>query len=1007
MYCRHCGKEVEPGTKFCRFCGGALSGNGEPAVARNIVKTCPICGAVPPDGAKFCNKCGYPMQAAPSRTAAQPIAQVRADTSRKKQPAQKKRSSGFIRAVSLILVAAILVTGLWKPGFMLPWIGRIGIFKPADPAVAYNTDSLVVTKKEVNAIEPAIFTVGEDETVAEAGDITVDLGVLEGEHTLEIRDIGMRKDHAEDADVRVIDLRLDGGKTQPEGYVAVTMPYNPDNDDPLDTVTARHYDDKTKTWTVLPAEFDTDAKTITFWVNHFSLDSIYDTSESRIFMKEQLDGQISDGTLSLPPVYEEYKEDGTGFDLEGAGKGAAVGAAVSPPLLGTAGATVGFYIGGKMAEWNNDEPFLYNQADIQEGKGALTRVTFNSNRLAEISKNITTQFDTLKTIAKQENNWQDDPTVAGKSAVALGFVGNGATATDNIQQILSSMGKIAAGTSEALAKKFFAVGVVLTGVKFCVTWYDKGSFTSAFKENSTDVYLLALGGISLAAPPPFNVVAGVVAGGLWAATAIGSTYENYDESHITRLRNGHYDNDIQKVYMTFTKNYVAYSETAAGSGKWPGGLICTDMPEAMEKSRDYLFNTNNNSKTKYIYKDCKTLGSCSETKSVNRWGNYLDKYAYYPSKDTAQLAKGIDTCFENAADVFWRLPRGFREEFAKDVKVSDYRDPDSSTIGTYKTQMKQVLAMMNTKNIDYYYNRYKAEALTNTEKTIQELTDAMNTVTSFSFYVTETQENGKPKKVPLGESQYKGYIAAFCTGKEATPMNAAYGTVDDWIFQIGSDKVQFQCTAYNWIKAGEKNKQSLNWIRLFKDEKALKYNESAAEASFEFANGGVEVIFGALDDIEGEYEGTITPTGVYLGDLWYKIWGEQFGLKRGDCDDAVSLNEGVYLTGVTIRKAGSLLSGGLGGLIGKGSGDGSKYTLTFHVTETEDGVTKTIDAPVDAEFTGGKLVIKNDNGTTAISVIQEQGRPTRLTGTGVIINFDKVSHAQMYLIIDISVEKKS
>ncbi len=1001
MYCPHCGTETEKGAKFCRHCGTSLAGREPEAVPQNTVRTCPVCGAILPDGAKFCNKCGLPLggQTFP-RTAAQPIpGAASAAASRGKQPKQKSRSSGFVRAVSLLLVAAILVTGLWKPGFMLPWIERIGIKKPASPAVNYNTDSLVVPKKEVDAVEPAVFSVGEAVTVAEAGDITVDLGVLEGEHTLEIRDVGMKKDNSLDADVRVIDLRLDGGKTQPEGYVAVTMPYNPDNDDPLDTVTARHYDDKTKTWTVLPAEFDTDAKTVTFWVNHFSLNSVYDTSESRIALKESLDVPIADGTLSLPPAFEEYKEDGTGFDLGGAGTGAAVGSAVSPPLLNPVGGAVGFYIGGKMAEWNNDEPFLYNQKDIQEGKGALTRVEFNSNRLAQISKNITTQFDTLKTIAKQENNWQDDPTVAGKSAVALGFVGNGITTTDNIQQILSSMGKIAEGTSQAFAKKFLAVGVVLTGIKFCVTWYDKGSFTSAFKENSTDIYLLALGGIAIYSPPPVNVVAGVVAAGLWAATAIGSAYENYDENRIIGLRNGHYDNDTQKAYMVFTTNYLAYSAKAASSGKWPGGL--TYSTTLSGDTRDNIQNSLR------FYKDSKPFGSEKSDPKLSMWKSYLTNRAYRNSKDTARLAQLIDACFTDAADVFWRLPADVRRSFAKDIKASKYREPDSDTIRTYKKEMKQVLAMMNSGNIKYFYEQYKAEAMNNAKKNIDELTDAMNAITDFAFYMMETGEDGKQQKVPLSKTPYKGYIAAFCTGKDATPKNAAYGTLDDWIFKTGDNEVQFQCTAYNWLKAGEKNdKKSLNFVRLFKDEKAMKYNESAAEASFEFANGCVEIIFGAMDDIEGDYEGTITPTGVYLGDLWYKIWGEQFGLSRGDCDDAVSLNEGVRITGMTIRKSGGLI-GSLSGLIGKSSGGGGKYTLIFHMTETEDGVTKNIDAPVDAEYTGGRLVIKNDHGSTSITVTQEAGKPVRLSGTGVIINFDKVSHAQMYLIIDISATKKS
>ncbi|MBR5366622.1 MAG: zinc ribbon domain-containing protein [Clostridia bacterium] len=980
MYCRHCGKEVEAGTKFCRFCGGALSGTGTNAPAQNIAVSCPACGAVPPVGAKFCNKCGYPMQQASGGMTSPIPPQISAQSPRQKRTKQKSRFSGFMRAVALLLVAAILVTGLWKPGFMLPWIEKIGISKPANPQVEYNTDSLKLDRKEIDKIEPQVFDVNEDETLVTAGDITVDLGTLEGEHTLEIRDVGKKHDNSLDASVTVWDFRIDGGKTQPDGFVKITVPYDPTNDDPLDTITLRTYDDKTKTWTTLPAEFDTDAKTVSFWTDHFSGKGLFDTTDSRIANKEYVHGAIADGTLELAPGYQEYKTDGTGFDLSGAASGAVIGSSAVPTPLSPAGAAIGFYIGGKMAEWNNDEAFLYNQEDIQEGKGALTRVTFNANRLTQISKNITTQFDTLKTIAQQENNWQEDPTVAGKSAVVLGFVGNGATATDNIQQILSSMGMIAEGTSKALAKKFFAVGIVLTGIKFVSTWYENGSFTSALKDNAADIGLIVLGAISLATPT--SIVAGVAAAGLWALTATATT----DKDHITALRNGHYDNDTQKAYMVFTTNYIAYSQQADRSGKWPGGLTFAHLPASMEKTRDYLFNTYKTNG----FPDTKPLVNERHDKELSQWRNYLNLKAYKNSQDTAQLSENLDACFTNAAGVFWRLPKEVRQEFAKDIKAYDYKEPDSDTIGTYKEQMKQVLTMLNTGNIEYFYKQYETQARGAAMKSIDELTNAMNTVTSFSFYVMES-DGGKAKKVPLAETQYKGYIAAFCTGTEAAPKNAAYGILDDWIFKTGEDKVQFQCTAYNWLKAGEGYGGSLNYVRLFKDEKALKYNESSAEASFEFANGGVEVIFGGLDELEGEYTGTITPTGVYLGDLWYKVWGEQFGLSRETCDDSVSIDEGVRITGVKVEKSGGILSSG-------------KYKLIFHITD-ENG--KKVETPVNADYKGGQFVIKNDKGTTAITVIQEAGKPTRLTGTGVVLNFNQTEggYSQIYWIIDIDASK--
>ena len=843
--------------------------------------------------------------------------------------------------------------------------------------------------KEIDRIKPVTAFVDTDNTVASAGDITVDLGVLDEEHTLEIRDAGYKIDNAEDAEVRVIDFRIDGGKTQPEGYVAVTVPYDPDNDDPLDTITARHYDEKRKTWTYLPTDFDTEAKTVTFWTDHFSGSGVFDTSKSRAAIAGYLEGAVSDGTLSLPPDYEEYKDDGTGFDLGGAGQGAAIGGTISSVIPGGSvmGGAAGFYIGGKYAEWTNDEPFLYNQTDIKDGKGALSRVSFNANRLEQIAKSINTQFDTLQMIAKGERDWQDDTSLAGKTAVAVGFGGNAATYADNTQQVFASMGKIASGTSSALSKVFFIAGAVLTAVKFSVTWFDNGSFTSALKDNAADIGLVALGALSLATGGTAGVAIGIVAAGVWAVTAVGSAYNNYDADHITGLRNGHYDNDTQKAYMVFTTNYISYSAQADRSGKWPGGLTFSKFPESMGKTRDYIFNTY---KT-YGFSDSRALGNERYDKGLSQWRNYLKLKAYSNSKDTAQLSKNLDDCFINAANVFWKLPKEVRQEFAKDIKAYDYREPDSDSIGTYKEQMRQVLAMLNSENIKYFYNQYKIKARVDALKNIDELTKAMNTVTTFSFYVKETGAGGREKKIPLSESQYKGYIAAFCESEGTAPRNAGYGVVDNWIFKTGDGAVQFQCTAYNWLKSGGKSGKTLGWVRLFEDENALKRNISSADASFEFANGTVEVIFGGIDDIEGEYTGAITPTGIYLGDLWYKVWGEPLGLSKGDCDDSVSVSEGLRMTGVTIKKSGIL--------------NNDKYKLTFHM---KDGDGDSIDAPVDAVLQNGKLVIKNDNGTTSISVIQEAGKPVRLEGSGVIINYDQTAQAfmQMYLIIDISAQRQ-
>ena len=54
MRCPRCGQEVPPGSRFCQYCGGDLSG----------VRFCPSCGFQLRDGVNFCAQCGQGLQAA-------------------------------------------------------------------------------------------------------------------------------------------------------------------------------------------------------------------------------------------------------------------------------------------------------------------------------------------------------------------------------------------------------------------------------------------------------------------------------------------------------------------------------------------------------------------------------------------------------------------------------------------------------------------------------------------------------------------------------------------------------------------------------------------------------------------------------------------------------------------------------------------------------------------------------------------------------------------------------
>ena len=58
MFCPRCGKEVEEGDKFCRYCGAPIEHIKETEVTEVGKRFCPRCGKEVEEGDKFCSSCG-------------------------------------------------------------------------------------------------------------------------------------------------------------------------------------------------------------------------------------------------------------------------------------------------------------------------------------------------------------------------------------------------------------------------------------------------------------------------------------------------------------------------------------------------------------------------------------------------------------------------------------------------------------------------------------------------------------------------------------------------------------------------------------------------------------------------------------------------------------------------------------------------------------------------------------------------------------------------------------
>lgn len=96
-----------------------------------MAKFCVKCGTTLPDNASFCKNCGakqpdistfrpqQPSQQQVQQPLQHPVQSVQPQQS--KQP-EKKKSGGFKKFVALVIVATLLITGFYKPGFVLKWL---------------------------------------------------------------------------------------------------------------------------------------------------------------------------------------------------------------------------------------------------------------------------------------------------------------------------------------------------------------------------------------------------------------------------------------------------------------------------------------------------------------------------------------------------------------------------------------------------------------------------------------------------------------------------------------------------------------------------------------------------------------------------------------------------------------------------------------------------------------------------------------------------------------------
>jgi hypothetical protein len=141
------------------------------------------------------------------------------------------------------------------------------------------------------------------------------------------------------------------------------------------------------------------------------------------------------------------------------------------------------------------------------------------------------------------------------------------------------------------------------------------------------------------------------------------------------------------------------------------------------------------------------------------------------------------------------------------------------------------------------YERLMLDAKTKLLWEIQDLEAQMNTVTEFSIYVLDEED----KEIPLSDTDYKEYLAAFSTSPTEKP------TI--WSWYPGGDKPEFSCTLYNYIAIG-----APGYVKFYKTWEDQVADEAAFTMPVTFAPNRVKIFIQekglSIDEIIGEYEVT-------------------------------------------------------------------------------------------------------------------------------------------------------
>ena len=446
--------------------------------------------------------------------------------------------------------------------------------------------------------------------------------------------------------------------------------------------------------------------------------------------------------------------------------------------------------------------------------GPLSKVHIDPNKLDLLINNC--ESDTAAYFAMMRSGSPEDSGLSKAALDALGATSNILSGADySVSFSAKALESLTDYKGRAFTNEFSKVlgklGAGLTALKIGMSWYRSGEVTQAFTAHKYDIIELGLGsaGAALGAAPLT-----VAASGVWLMGMADET--------ITDIYNRGYDSPAEHAYQDFTWNYVAYSAILRG--------FCCRLPNEMP-ARALLDEEMSDA---VIVNDAKV------------WAMLIQREYKKCGGDPQKTYAAIDKLLDDYANTFWRLKPKVRKMIAEDIHRADaWREPTAQERTKLTEELKAVLRYRLRKLFACVYERCIINAKKQLLRDIQVLEKQMNAVTTVKVYGRDEKGN----EIPLSETEYRDYTAAFASSTTEHP------TIWSWLPGSAEDSV-FQCTLYNYLSLGAPT--CVKFYKTWEDQVA---DNTAFTLPLTYAPGEVKLFIDtelSIDELVGTYEGTVS-----------------------------------------------------------------------------------------------------------------------------------------------------